>query len=166
MNKTKKLTLLSVLTAVAMILSYIEMLLPPVYSAVPGVKIGLSNIVVVFLLYKVSAKSAVAVSLIRVFLVSLLFSNFIVFLYSFSGAVLSLIFMVILKNTDRFSKVGVSIAGAVAHNLGQVAVAIVLMQNVRIAYYMVALLVSGTLSGVVIGIISAWVLKYTQKIKL
>ncbi len=166
MNKTKKLTVLSVLTAVAMILSYIEMLLPPIYSAVPGIKIGLSNIVVIFLLYKFSFKDALAVSLIRVCLVSLLFGNTVVFVYSFSGAVLSLIFMVILKKTNRFSNVGVSISGAVAHNLGQVLTAMVLMQTAQIAYYMAVLLISGALSGVVIGIISAWVLKYTEKLNL
>ncbi len=166
MNKTKRLTLLGVLTAVAMVLSYVEMLLPPLYSGLPGIKLGLSNIVIIFLLYKFSFKDALAVSLIRVCLVSLLFSNAVVFIYSFSGAVLSLIFMVILKKTNRFSNIGVSIVGAVSHNLGQVLTAVILMQTPKIAYYMAVLLISGALSGVIIGIISAWVLKYTEKFKL
>lgn len=166
MKKTRKLTLLGILTAVAMILSYIELLLPPIYAAAPGIKIGFCNIVIIFLLYKVSFKSAAAVSLIRVLLMSLLFGNLVMFLYSLSGAVLSLAFMAILKKTGKFSNIGVSVVGAVTHNLGQILIAVLLMQTGKIAYYMAALLISGTVSGVAIGIISAYVLKYTEKLNI
>lgn len=166
MNKTKKLTLLSVFTAIAMVLSYIEMLLPPIVASVPGIKIGLANIVIIFLIYKFSFKSAAAVSVIRVLLTSLLFGNAVIFLYSLCGAVLSLIFMGILKKTDSFSKISVSVVGGVSHNLGQILVAIALMQNLKIGYYMAVLTVSGTLSGVVVGIISGYVLKHTEKLNL
>lgn len=166
MNKTKKLTLLSIFTAVALVLSYIEMLLPPVYSAVPGVKIGLANIIIIFLMYKFSFKSAAVVSAVRVVLISLMFGNAIILVYSLAGAVLSLCFMAILKKTNLFSILGVSIVGAVTHNLGQVITAIILMETVQIGYYMVVLSISGTLAGIAVGIVSAYVLKYTKKFKI
>jgi heptaprenyl diphosphate synthase len=165
MTKTKKLVFLSVLVSLAFILSYVEMLLPPIYSAIPGIKIGLANIIIIFLLYKFSFKSALLVSLLRVILVSALFGNAVMFVYSLSGAVLSLCLMVILKKTNRFSSISVSVIGGVAHNLGQIIVAIILMQTPQIAFYMAVLAISGTLSGVAVGIISAYVLKYTKKLK-
>ncbi len=165
MKKTKKLTLLSIFTAAALVLSYVEMLLPSIYSAVPGIKIGLANIVIIFLIYKFSFKSAALVSFIRVALVSLLFGNAMVFVYSLAGAVLSLCFMAILKKINRFSVVGVSIVGAVAHNLGQIITAIILMETLQIGYYMVVLSISGTLAGIAVGIVSAYILKYMQKFK-
>ena len=166
MQKTKKLTLLSIFTAVALVLSYVEMLLPPIYSAVPGVKIGLANIVIVFLMYKFSFKTAVLVSVVRVTLISLLFGNAVVLIYSLAGAVLSLCFMAILRKINRFSVLGVSIVGAVAHNLGQIITAIILMETLQIGYYMIVLSISGTLAGIGVGIVSAYVLKYTAKFKI
>lgn len=165
MTKTRKLVLLSVLTAIALVLSYVETLIPPIYSAIPGIKIGLANIIIIFLLYKFSFKSALLVSLLRVALVSALFGNAVMFAYSFAGAVLSLCFMAILKKTNRFSNVSVSVIGGVTHNIGQIAVAIILMQTPQIAFYLAILAISGTLSGVAVGIISAYVLRYTKRIK-
>lgn len=166
MKKTKKLTLLSIFTAAALVLSYIEMLLPPIYSAVPGVKIGLANIIIIFLIYKFSFKSAIAVSVVRVVLISLMFGNAVILIYSLAGAVLSLCFMAILKKINCFSVLGVSIVGAVTHNLGQVITAIILMETVQIGYYMVVLSISGTLAGIAVGIVSAYVLKYTANFKI
>ena len=166
MIKTKKLILLSILTALAMVLSYVEMLLPPIYPAVPGIKIGLANIVTVFLLYRFSFKEAFLVSLVRVILVSLLFGNTIMMIYSLAGVVLSICFMAILKKTSCFSNVTVSIVGAIAHNLGQVAVAIILLETLQIAYYMAILTLSGTFCGILVGIISAYVIKYSKKLKI
>lgn len=165
MTKTKKLTLLGIFTALSIVLSFVEMLLPPIYAAVPGVKIGLANIVIIFLLYRFSFKSAAAVSLIRVILVSLLFANGMVFIYSLAGAVLSLCFMGILKKINLFSAVGVSVVGAVAHNLGQVITAAFLMETAEIGYYMIVLSISGTLAGIAVGLVSAYILKYTERFK-
>ena len=165
MLKTKKMIYLSVLTALSLVLSYIEMLLPPIYSAIPGIKIGLANIVIVFLIYKFSVKSAFLVSFVRVLLISVLFGNAVMFIYSLAGAVLSLCFMAILKKTNRFSSISVSVVGGVAHNIGQIVVAIMLMQTPQIAYYMAILTISGTLSGIAVGVASAYVLKYTKKLK-
>ena len=106
MKKTKRLVLLSMLTAVAMILSYVESLLPSV--GIPGVKMGLANIAVIFALFRFGWKEAAALSLVRVVLVSLLFGSVGAMLYSLAGAVLSLAVMALLRRIDRFSTVGMT----------------------------------------------------------
>lgn len=164
--KPKIITFVGVMTAFAMVLSYIEMLLPPIWSAVPGIKVGLPNIIIVFLLYKLSFKSAAAVSLLRVVMVALLFGTVMSFLYSLAGAVLSLAVMLILKKIDRFSMVGVSIAGGVFHNLGQILAAMFLMQTKEIGYYMIVLAVTGIIAGVFVGLAGALLLKYSKKVKI
>ena len=121
MKKTKRLVLLAMLTAVAMILSYVESLLPSV--GIPGVKMGLANIAVIFALFRFGWKEAAALSLVRVVLVSLLFGSVGAMLYSLAGAVLSLAVMALLRRIDRFSTVGISVAGGVAHNAGQILMA-------------------------------------------
>lgn len=158
MNRTKRLTSLSLLISVAMILSYIESLVPA-FVAVPGIKVGLSNIATVFALYTVGAPGAVVVSLIRVVLSSLLFGNFAMMIYSLSGAAFALMFMIILKVADVFSEVGVSVAGGVMHNAGQVIAAAFMMENAGIVSYLVPLVISGTVAGVAVGLISALLIK-------
>jgi heptaprenyl diphosphate synthase len=167
MTNLKKITTLGILASLAMVLSFVETLLPPVYAAVPGIKIGLANIVNVFLLYKFSVKDTAIVTLIRVLIVSMLFGNFMMTLaYSIAGAVLSITVMALLKKTNLFSTVGVSIAGGVAHNLGQIIVAILVTSTIEIGYYMIFLCISGVLSGMLIGIVGALVLKYSKNFKL
>ena len=164
MNKTKRLAYLAVTISVAMVLSFVESRLPA-FVAVPGVKVGLANIAVIFALYKFGAKEAVAISLIRVALVALLFGSFVSLLYSVAGAVLSLSGMLLLKKLAGLSEVGVSVCGGVLHNVGQIAVACVIMQTNVIVYYLPFLLLSGTVAGVVIGLASAMLIKKI-KIKL
>ena len=163
---TKKLVFLSVFAALAMVLSYVELLLPPIWSAVPGIKVGLPNIVIIFLLYKFSIKEAAVVSIIRLLTTVLLFGNALTLLYSFAGAVLSIFTMWILKKLNLFSQVGVSIAGGVTHNLGQILVAIVVLATKEIGYYMIVLSITGTIAGIFVGIAGILLLKYTAKIKL
>ena len=165
MKKLKKLTLLGLFAALSIVLSFVESLLPPIYAAVPGVKIGLANIVNVFLLYKFSVKDTATVTLVRVLTVALLFGNLMTLSYSIAGAVLSISVMVLLKRTKLFSTVGVSIAGGVAHNLGQILVAIAITSTLEIGYYMIFLCISGVLSGTLIGMLGALVLKYTKNLK-
>ena len=141
--------------AVAMILSYIESQIPPLFTAVPGIKMGLANIAVVFALYKLGWKEAVGVSLIRVVLVSILFGTVASLFYSLAGAVLSLLGMGLLKKTGRFTEIVVSVAGGVLHNIGQIAMACILLETDALKYYLPFLLVSGILAGVVIGVVSA-----------
>ena len=159
---TKRLTTLSILVSLAMILSYVESLIPPLV-AVPGVKLGLSNIATVFALYTLGAPSAVAVSLVRVALSALLFGNFVSLLYSVSGAALALAFMILLGRLKSFSSVGVSVAGGVAHNAGQIIAACLVMENAAISLYFPPLIISGTVAGVAIGAAAGILVKKTEK---
>lgn len=151
--------------ALAMIMSYIEVLVPLSF-AVPGIKIGLANIVIIFVLYKLGTKEAVLVSIIRVILVSLLFSNAMAMAYSISGAVLSLLVMWVLKKTDKFSVIGVSVAGGIMHNVGQIIMAVILLGTEQIALYLPVLIITGTVTGVVIGIVSGLVINRFKNIRL
>ena len=163
--KTKKVAMLGLTVALAMIMSYIEALVPLSF-AVPGIKMGLANIVIIFVLYKIGTKEAILVSLIRVILVSLLFSNVMAMAYSIAGAVLSLSVMWLLKKTDRFSFVGVSIAGGIMHNVGQIIMAVILLGTEQIALYLPVLIITGTATGVVIGIVSGLVINRFKNIRL
>ncbi|MBQ6579638.1 MAG: Gx transporter family protein [Oscillospiraceae bacterium] len=163
--KTKKVAMLGLTIALAMIMSYIEALVPLSF-AVPGIKMGLANIVIIFVLYKIGTKEAILVSLIRVILVSLLFSNVMAMAYSIAGAVLSLSVMWLLKKTDRFSFVGVSIAGGIMHNVGQIIMAVILLGTEQIALYLPVLIITGTVTGVVIGIVSGLVINRFRTIRL
>lgn len=163
-TSTKKLTLMGVGCAAAMILSYIEFLLPPLYSAVPGIKPGFANIMIVFLLYRLGVKEAATVSVLRVALSALLFGTVMTFAYSMAGAVLSLLAMWGLSKVDKLSVVGVSIAGAVCHNAGQIIMAAILLETAEIGYYMAILAVTGVIAGVFVGIVGGLMLKYLPKI--
>ncbi len=150
--KTKKITLLAMCVALAMILSYVESMIPS--PGIPGVKLGLANIVVIFALYKLGRAEAAGISLLRVFLVSLLFGHAASLMYSAAGAVLSLAGMILLKRIDRLSCVAVSVIGGVLHNLGQILMAWLLM-GPNVIYYLPVLILSGTVAGVAIGVVSA-----------
>ncbi len=164
-EKTKKIAFLGICISLAMVLSYLELLLPPIYSAVPGIKMGLPNIVIIFTLYRFGLKEAIAVSLIRLLAVSLLFGNALAFAYSLAGAALSLTVMALLKRTDRFSTIGVSVVGAICHNLGQTAVAIFLLERIEIGYYMAILTLTGAIAGILVGLASAYLLKLLARVK-
>jgi heptaprenyl diphosphate synthase len=151
-RSAKTLALLSMSVSLALVLSYLELLIPPIYAAVPGIKMGLANIVIVFVLYRASAWKAVSVSLVRVLLVTMLFGNAMALAYSIAGAVLSLLVMIVLKKLDMLSPIGVSVAGAVFHNVGQIIMAMLLLGTAELGYYLIVLTVTGTLSGVLIGI--------------
>lgn len=141
------------LIALAMVLSYVEFLIP--FSvAVPGVKLGLANIVVVFALFRLGKTEAFIISMLRVLLMTFMFGNAFALAYSLSGAVLSFAVMLLLIKTGRFGPVGVGIGGGVSHNIGQILCAMVLLDTKQIIYYLPILFVSGTIAGIVIGIIS------------
>ena len=157
MKKTKRLLLLAMLTAVAMILSYVESLLPSV--GIPGVKMGLANIAVIFALFRFGWKEAAALSLVRVLLVSLLFGSVGAMLYSLAGTVLSLAVMALLRRIDRFSTVGISVAGGVAHNAGQILMAMLILQTKQLLVYLPVLAVSGIAGGVLTGLAAALLIR-------
>ena len=163
-NKTRRIALLGVLISVELVLSYLEVMLPPISTAVPGIKMGLPNLIIIFVLYKFGLKEAVTVSLIRVFIVALLFGNVMTLAYSVAGAVLSLGLMTLFKKINLFSQIGVSIIGGISHNLGQILVAIFLFDTIQIGYYMIVLSITGTIAGIVIGIISSILVKKLEKI--
>ena len=156
--KTKKITVMALTVALAMILSFVESQIPA-FVAIPGVKMGLANIAVVFALYKLGWKEAILISLIRVFLVSLLFGTGASLFYSLAGAVLSLLGMIGLKATKLFSSVAVSVAGGVLHNVGQIGMACLLLETDVLRYYLPFLALSGIIAGVVIGVIAAVMVK-------
>lgn len=158
------MTFLSLSVALALLLSFVESQIPP-FVAVPGIKIGLSNIVTVYLLYAFSWREAGAVSLVRVLLSSLLFGTAVSLIYSLAGAVLSFLVMLLLKKLPIFSSLGVSIAGGVMHNLGQIIAACLLLENAVILGYLPVLIVSGVVAGIAVGVASAIVVKRV-KIKL
>ena len=120
---TKKIALCGVLTALAMIFSYIESVIP-VPIPVPGIKLGVANIAVITILYVLGVKEAIVINLLRIVLTSLLFGNVNSFLFSISGAALSLTIMIIMKKLDFFSCIGVSVCGGVMHNIGQIIAAV------------------------------------------
>ena len=160
--KTKKLTVMALTTAIAMILSFVENQIPA-FVAVPGVKVGLANIAVVFALYRLGWKEAVAISLVRVVLVSMLFGSIASLFYSLAGAVLSLMGMGLLKKTGRFTEIMVSVTGGVLHNIGQIAMACLILETAALRYYLPFLLISGIIAGVVVGLVSA---ALVQRVKL
>ena len=139
----------ALLIALAMVLSWLEAMVPA-SAAAPGMKLGLANLAAVFALCRMGVRDAAVISLVRVVLVSITFGNAYSFAYSFAGAALSLAVMA-LKKTGKFSVLGVSIAGGVSHNVGQVLVAMAVLGTARLAWYLPALLVSGTAAGAAIG---------------
>ena len=159
---TRKMVTLSALIAVAMILSYVESLIPA-FVAIPGVKMGLSNIATVFALYSLGWPYAICVSVVRVFLSALLFGNFVSLIYSISGAALALLAMILLKKFNIFSSIGVSVAGGVMHNAGQIIAACIVMENAAISLYIIPLVISGTVSGVVIGVAAGVLVERIKK---
>lgn len=161
---TKKLTLIGLLASVALILSFIETLLPPLYSFAPGVKIGLPNVIILFALYRLSLREAALVSAVRLILSALLFGSAVSFAYSLAGAALSLTVMWAVKKFGLFSTWSVSILGAVCHNLAQVAVAAVLMNTKELFLYLPVLAISGILTGIAVGLVSALLISKLKKI--
>lgn len=158
-NKTKATAFMGLFTALAMVLAYVEVLLPPLFPSVPGIKMGLPNIIIVFLLYRRSAGSAIAVSLLRIALVSMLFGNAMVLLYSLAGGILSILVMILLRRLNILSTVGVSVAGGVAHNVGQILMAMLLLDTAEIGYYLIVLTVTGIIAGVFVGLCGSAMIK-------
>lgn len=162
--KIRKIAFLGLSITLAMILSFVESQIP-VFTTIPGMKVGLPNLVMVFLLYRVGWKETVIVSLIRAFLVALLFGNLQSLIFSISGAVLSLTGMILLKKTGLFSSIAVSVTGGVLHNVGQIIAACLWTSTVQIAYYLPALLVSGVCAGIAIGLIAGFLLKRLENVR-
>lgn len=158
-NKVKNLAFLGICVTLALGLAYIEALLPPIFSAVPGIKVGLPNIILIFLLYRKDVLSAAVVSLLRIALVALLFGNTMALFYSLAGGVLSMAVMALLKKLNILSVTGVSVAGAVTHNLGQILMAMLLLDTLQLGYYFIVLAITGTIAGIFIGLCGALLIR-------
>lgn len=151
----------ALMASLALIFSYIEAIIP--YNpGIPGIKLGIANVVTVIALYKYGWKEAASVSVIRIIVAGLLFNGVFGMLYSLAGAVLSLIGMIGLKKTGLFSAIGVSMAAGVLHNMGQLFVAAALIEDLRIFFYFPVLLFSGIAAGILVGIISTMVLRVVK----
>lgn len=157
-GRTQRIAQLGLLTALALIASYIELLVP-IPIGIPGVKLGLANLVVVWALYALTPKEALVVNGMRILLSGFLFGNLSMILYSLAGASLSFLCMYLAKRQGSFSIMGVSILGGVSHNIGQLIVAMLALETVSLAYYGPVLLLAGLATGFVIGIVSREVLK-------
>lgn len=155
----RKIAWMGMFVAAAFVLGYIESMLP-ISFGIPGIKLGLSNIVVMLCLYQCSLKQTFTIAILRIVLTGLTFGNLSMMLYSLAGGMLSLFTMLILKKSDKFSVYGVSIAGGVCHNLGQILVAVVvLQQKALLLYYLPFLFVAGCVSGACIGFVAARLIK-------
>ena len=158
-----KVAYYGVFTALALIFSYVESLIP-IHMGIPGVKLGLANLIIVFALYKMSIKEAYILSIVRIVLAGFMFGNLFAILYSLSGGMLSLTIMCILKKTNKFSVFGVSMAGGVFHNIGQLLMAAIVLESVSIGYYFPVLLVAGLITGFAIGIIANEMMNRLKKL--
>lgn len=151
-SKWHKTAYLGVFLAAAMICSYVETLIP-FHFGIPGVKLGLTNIVVIMMLYLTGAREAFLVSMVRILLTGLLFGNVFSIIYSLSGGILSFLVMFLLKKTDRLGCVSVSTAGGISHNLGQILAASLLIYDFHIMFYIPVLLIAGLITGLLIGLL-------------
>ena len=157
-SRARYISYIAMFSLLALGFSYVESLVPPLTS-IPGIKLGLANIAIIFALYKFDARAAVTVSLMRVFLSFLLFGSILSLAYSFSGALMSFTVMVVMKKSERFSVVGVSVAGAITHNVAQIIVAMLLLSTKEIVFYLPVLVISAVISGIFIGTAGALLVK-------
>ncbi len=152
-GKVKTLALSAMFATLALIFSYIEVLIP-IPIPVPGVKLGVANLVIIIALYRMGFRRALSINCVRIALAGLLFSGVFGMIYSFAGGILSLIVMQLLKRTGLFSMVGVSMAGGVAHNLGQLVAACIVVSTPSLMSYFSVLLFTGLVGGILIGILA------------
>ena len=157
-SSSRMTALCGVFIALAMVLSYLESLVP-ISFAIPGIKLGLANIVTIIALVKLGLKPALIISVGRVILSGLLFGNPATIMYSMAGALLSIAVMFIVRKLKLLAITGTSVCGAVAHNLGQLIIAAIVIENTKIFYYMAVLSVSGIIAGVLIGLLAGIIIK-------
>ncbi len=175
MNKSKKressgrsasarVALCGILTALALIFSYVEVLVPFSFG-VPGIKLGLSNLIVLIGIYQLGGRYAFTINMTRILLSGLLFGGLSAMLYSFAGGLVSFGVMMLLIRTRRFSPVGVSMAGGVFHNVAQITVAALVTQTISIYFYLPVLLIAGMITGTLLGIAGALILRRMKSLQ-
>lgn len=154
----KKIAYMGLFAAIAIIFGYVESLIP-FFAGIPGIKLGLANLAVLFILEKYTWKEAVLVSMVRILVIGFMFGNMFSILYSMAGAALSLTVMTFMKKKSGFSLLGISVAGGVSHNIGQLIVAALIVENKSLLYYAPVLIISGVITGLLIGILTGEVTK-------
>ncbi len=158
---SRKIAYCALLSAVALLLSYVERLLA-IPMIIPGMKLGLANVAVLIALYLFDSKTAFGISLLRILLSGFLFTGFASFLYSAAGAILSFAAMRAFQKTKRFSMVYVSIIGGINHNIGQMVIACLVVENIKLLYYLPILLVLGAVTGFLTGIVGVKTIYYLK----
>ncbi|MEE0716201.1 MAG: Gx transporter family protein [Eubacterium sp.] len=159
---TKRIANMAMLVALAIIFSYVEFLIP-INLGIPGIKLGLANLVIVIALYTLELGDVWIISILRILIIGFMFGSGMSIIYSLAGAVVSLIVMALMKKINGFSIMGISMIGAVAHNMGQIVVAMFVVENTSILYYVPTLLIAGLITGGIIGIVSKRVLTVIKK---
>lgn len=162
-NISKKTAFFALFVALAFVFSYLESLIPFNFG-IPGIKLGLANLVIVTALYTVGEKQAFAVSVIRILLAGLTFGGVFSLVYSLAGGILSYCAMLLAKRCKALSVTGVSLIGGTTHNIGQIAAAAVVMETYRIVYYLPVLLLTGAVTGAVIGILSTLIINRLKQV--
>lgn len=160
-----KVAYFGVFIALALIFSYVESLIP-FQIGIPGVKLGLANLITVTALYKMGTKEAAILSVLRIVLSGFLFANLFSILYSMAGGLLSLLVMSVMKKRGSFSVFGVSMAGGVAHNIGQIIIAMLVVETFSVVYYVPVLMIAGLATGFVIGLLAQEMLKRLARLEL
>lgn len=160
--QTKRISYCAMFTALAMIFSYVESMIP-INFGVPGMKLGLANMVTIIGLYVFKPVETLVVVIMRILLTGFMFGNGMSIIYSLAGGILSFVIMLFAKKLKGFSMIGVSILGGIFHNVGQILVAAIVVQSFKIAYYLPVLSISGTITGMVIGIVGQNILKILNK---
>ena len=158
-----KAAYMGMMVALAFVFSYLESLVP-INFGIPGIKLGLANLVAIVALYTMGSKEACTLSLIRIILTGFTFGNPSSMLYSLAGGILSLLVMILAQKIKIFSVTGVSVLGGVFHNTGQILVAALVVENERLFYYLPMLMISGTIAGTLIGILAAILIKRLERL--
>ena len=153
---------MAMMIALAMIFSYVETMIP-INFGIPGVKLGLANLVIVAAIYLFGGKQAFLISIVRIFLSGFMFGNLASIMYSLAGGLLSLAVMLLLKKTDKLSILEVSVMGGICHNIGQLIVAMLVVENLKLIFYVPVLLISGFLTGLLIGIVCRVILPAVKR---
>ncbi len=163
--KTIRITYVGVLTSMALVLSYLERMIPPPVP-VPGIKLGLANIIILMALYLINTKDAFLITIIKSVTIGILFTGPFGMIYGLTGSLLSFFAMVFLKNFKNFSIVGVSIIGGVFHNIGQIIIATLVINNEKLLFYIPELIIFGLVSGCLTGLVAYYTLSNLNSIKI
>lgn len=148
-----KIAYWGVFLALALVCSYVESLIP-ISFGIPGVKLGLTNIVVILMLYTIGAKDAILISVLRIILAGFMFGNAFSIIYSLAGGILSFVVMLLLKDTGKLKILSISTAGGISHNVGQLIVAALVVENYNILFYVPVLIIAGIITGFLIGLLA------------